>query len=81
MVEDTENIEEPADFAAYKLRALVREAVANGEIDKAHAIQDALDSYLLGELVIGFYRGKPFNGETRESVSYTHLTLPTIYSV
>ena len=66
--EDTENIEEPADFAAYKLRALVKEAVSNGEIDKAHAIQDALDSYLLGELTIGFYRGKPFNGETREFI-------------
>jgi len=68
MVEHTENFNEPADFAAYKLRALVREAVSDGEIDKAHVIQDALDSYLLGEISIGFHSGRPFNGETGEFI-------------
>ena len=52
------------DFTAYKMRNIIEDLAATGRIDYANAMQDALDSYMLGEIDIGFIDGWPVAYET-----------------
>lgn len=59
MTEENDN-NNLADYTAYKLRQLVEEHARHGRLEYANAIQDALDSYLLGTVRIAFKDGKPY---------------------
>ena len=48
------------DFTAYKMRSIIEDLAKRGRTDYANAIQDALDSYLLGEIDIVFIDGMPY---------------------
>jgi len=49
-----------ADFTAYKMRNLIEDLAKQGRTDYAMAMQDALDAYLLGEVHISFIDGWPY---------------------
>jgi len=69
MIEEHEKLNEPADFAAYKMRQLIEECAASGQLEAAHALQDALDKYLLGNMALGFAKGWPYNPDTGEYIT------------
>jgi len=52
-----------ADFTAYKMRSIVEQLVHAGRTDLAHAMQLALDQYLLGNITIDFKDGIPYVSE------------------
>ncbi len=57
-----------ADFTAYKMRNIVEDLAQQGQLDIADAIQDALDLYLLGDIDICFIDGWPhIPNNTKES--------------
>jgi len=58
-----------ADFTAYKMRSLIEDLAKQGRTDYASAIQDALNAYLLGELQISFIDGWPYVLEDTEDIS------------
>jgi len=58
-----------ADFTAYKMRSLIEDLAKQGRSDYARAIQDALDAYLLGEVQISFMDGWPYVLDTIEDIS------------
>jgi hypothetical protein len=57
------------DFTAYKMRSLIEDLAKQGRSDYANAMQDALDSYLLGEVNISFIDGWPYVLETIDDIS------------
>ena len=65
-MEENNNV---ADFTAYKMRSIIEDLAKQGRTDYASAVQDALDSYLLGELEIGFIDGWPYVLEKTEDIS------------
>jgi len=48
------------DFTAYKLRNMVEDLAAVGQLDLAEALQDALDKYMLGHIDIAWQSGWPY---------------------
>ena len=65
-MEEHENV---LDFTAYKMRNLIEDLATSGRLDYANAMQDALDSYLLGEIDIGFIDGWPYVLDTIEEIN------------
>ncbi len=63
------DIDNLADFTAYKMRSLIEDLAKQGRTDYANAMQDALDAYLLGELQISFIDGWPYVLDTIEDIS------------
>ena len=61
-----------------RLRGSVSDAAGNAVMKNVHLVAPSLQPHLLriGK-AIDFW----FDAESEEAVSYTHLTLPTIYSV
>ena len=57
------------DFTAYKMRNLIEDLASHGRLDYATAMQDALDSYLLGEIDISFVDGWPYVLDTIEDIN------------
>ena len=67
----TENdIDNLVDFTAYKMRSIIEDLAKQGRADYAMAIQDALDSYLLGEIDITFIDGWPYVVEDTGEILY-----------
>ena len=61
MAEENDNeLNNIADFTAYKMRNIVEDLAKAGRIDLAHGMQLALDQYLLGDLDIAFKDGWPY---------------------
>jgi len=58
-----------ADFTAYKMRNIIEYLAKANRIDYANAMQDALDSYLIGEIRISFIDGWPYVLEDIEDIS------------
>tara|TARA_Y100001937_G_scaffold101982_1_gene140069 strand:+ start:3282 stop:3479 length:198 start_codon:yes stop_codon:yes gene_type:complete len=59
-MEKENNIDNIADWTAYKMRSLVADQASAGRLDLANALQDALDAYLMGQIHITFKDGKPY---------------------
>ena len=59
-MEKEKDIDNVADWTAYKMRSLVAGQEAAGRLDLANALQDALDAYLMGQIRIVFREGKPY---------------------
>ncbi len=57
------------DFTAYKMRNLIEDLADANRLDYANAMQDALDSYLLGEIRIGFIDGWPYVLDKTEDIN------------
>ncbi len=57
------------DFTAYKMRNLIEDLARTKRLDYANAMQDALDSYLLGEIRISFIDGWPYVLEDIEDIN------------
>ena len=57
------------DFTAYKMRNLIEDLARTKRLDYANAMQDALDSYLLGEIRISFIDGWPYVLEDTEDIN------------
>ncbi len=57
------------DFTAYKMRNLIEDLANANRLDYANAMQDALDSYLLGEVRIGFIDGWPYVLDTIKDIN------------
>mgnify|MGYP005820827329 CR=1 FL=1 len=57
------------DFTAYKMRSLIEDLAKQGRSDYANAMQDALDSYLLGDVHISFIDGWPYVLDTIEDIN------------
>jgi hypothetical protein len=68
MIEEHEKLNEPADFAAYKMRSIIDDLADQGLFDDAIAMQRALDLYLTGDKLLGFSEGMPFDADTGEWV-------------
>jgi hypothetical protein len=64
--QDNDNL---ADFTAYKMRSLIEYLADKGRIDYASAMQDALDSYLLGQVAITFIDGWPYVVDNTKDIS------------
>tara|TARA_Y100000310_G_C20507866_1_gene727305 strand:- start:711 stop:920 length:210 start_codon:yes stop_codon:yes gene_type:complete len=62
------DIDNLVDFTAYKMRSLINDLAKQGRIDYADAMQDALDSYLLGDVKIDFIDGWPYVLDTIEDI-------------
>jgi hypothetical protein len=58
-----------ADFTAYKMRSLIEDLASTGRLDYASAVQDALDSYMLGEIDIAFIDGWPYVVDNTKDIS------------
>ena len=56
MENDNDNL---VDLTAYRLRNMIEDLAAVGQLDLADAIQDALDEYLLGNIDIAWRSGWP----------------------
>ncbi len=54
------------DFTAYKLRNMVEDMAAVGQLDLAEALLDALEQYTLGHIDITWQDGWPYTVEQRE---------------
>ena len=62
MTQENDNdrpLDNVADFTAYKMRSLIEDLADQGLVDYANALQDALDSYLLGDIDLAFIDGWP----------------------
>tara|TARA_Y100001937_G_C7051232_1_gene299216 strand:- start:544 stop:744 length:201 start_codon:yes stop_codon:yes gene_type:complete len=57
------------DFTAYKMRNLIEDLAMANRLDYANAMQDALDSYLLGEVRISFIDGWPYILDKTEDIN------------
>ncbi len=57
------------DFTAYKMRSIIEALAKANRLDYANAMQHALDSYLLGEVRIGFEGGWPYVLEDTEDIN------------
>jgi len=57
------------DFTAYKMRSIIEDLAKRGRTDYANAMQDALDSYLVGDIQISFVDGWPYVLETIDDIS------------
>ena len=57
------------DFTAYKMRSIIEDLAKRGRTDYANAMQDALDSYLVGDIQISFVDGWPYVLETIDDMS------------
>jgi len=69
MTEENDNeLDNLADFTAYKMRSIVEDLAKRGHTDHASAVQDALAAYLLGEIDIGFIDGWPHVLETIKDI-------------
>ena len=68
MTENNNNINETADFAAYKMRSIIDGLADQGLFDDAIAMQRALDLYLTGDKLLDFSGGMPFDADTGEWV-------------
>jgi len=69
MTQENDTCNNLLDFTAYKMRNLIEDLATVGRIDYANAIQDALDSYLLGEIDISFIDGWPYVVDTIEETN------------
>lgn len=63
MENDNDNL---IDFTAYKLRSLVEDLAAMGQLDLAEALLDALEEYTLGHIDIAWRDGWPHIAEPPE---------------
>ena len=57
------------DFTAYKMRSIIEDLAKRGRTDYANAMQDALDSYLVGDIQISFVDGWLYVLETIDDIS------------
>ena len=70
MTQENDNVlDNLIDFTAYKMRNLIEDLADVGRTDYANAIQDALDSYLLGDIDIAFIDGWPYVVDTTEETN------------
>ena len=66
----TENdIDNLIDFTAYKMRSIIAYLAMHGRLEYANALQDALDSYMLGEIDIAFISGWPYVVDNTDDIS------------
>jgi len=70
MTEENDNeLNNLADFTAYKMRSIIEDLASRGRTEYAEAVQHALDLYVLGEVDIGFIDGWPYVLENTEDIS------------
>jgi len=67
--ENDNDLDNLADFTAYKMRSIIEDLASRGRTEYAEAVQHALDLYVLGEVDIGFIDGWPYVLDTIEDIN------------